>query len=146
MTDFKKLKVVELRAELSKRGLPTEGKKDELIERLEEHEFQNADPTPSEMDIENEQPEVSVHPSPQIQAVSEPVIPSTNTEPVSEAHIDTNLEEEKRRARAIRFGLNPDEVAKVDISVTIHRLEHALPSRSRGNWKHRKHHNRVVKH
>ena len=34
MVDYKKLKVPELKAELSERGLSTTGKKDELVKRL----------------------------------------------------------------------------------------------------------------
>ena len=54
MQDFKKLKVVELRAELSLRNLPQNGKRDELIERLEEYEFEHGDPPPNETENDND--------------------------------------------------------------------------------------------
>ena len=56
-------------------------------------------------------------------------------------------EEEKRRARAIRFGLNPDEVASSDITITVKKLEHALPNRRyRPSWRQHKQQTKVVKH
>ena len=150
MSDFKKLKVVELRAELSKRSLPQTGKRDELIERLEEYEFHHAEPSEMEVDSSSAQEEkqeaereqqVQVHEPQSISPIPEPVI-----EEESKQHVDIDLEEERRKARAIRFGLNPEEVAKVDIAVAIKKLDHALPNRRpRPSWKHRKHHHKVVK-
>lgn len=64
MHDFKKLKVVALRAELSLRNLPQTGKRDELIERLEEYEFEHGDPPLNETDdnevIEEKVKEIAV--------------------------------------------------------------------------------------
>ncbi len=149
MTDFKKLKVVELRTELSKRGLPQTGKRDELIERLEEYEFQHAEPS----DMEVDQEMVTELPIPVTEIVQQEKIPSPITEPETivessqkeHPQVDVDLEEERRRARAIRFGLNSNEVAKVDITVAIMRLDHALPNR-RPFKNHRKNHQlKIVK-
>lgn len=153
MSDFSKLKVVELRAELSKRGLPQAGKRDELIERLEEYEFQHAEPSSMDVEIEDEKSkDVEItSPSPvdntpiEISPVTTPATLPDESQ-LQRSQIDIDLEEEKRKARAIRFGLNPEEVAKVDISITVKRLEHALPNRRpRSSWKHKKHAPKVVK-
>jgi hypothetical protein len=152
MSDFKKLKVVELRAELSKRGLTQAGKRDELIERLEEYEFQHAAPSDTEVDsnspVEADHEElqsVSVASKPNSAHVSpSPITAPLNIENGITCPVNIDLEEEKRRARAIRFGLNADEFAQVDIIITVKKLDHALPSRG-GTWKHRKHQHKVVK-
>lgn len=155
---------MELRAELSKRGLSQTGKRDELIERLEEYEFQHA--KLSEMDVDPaEQP--SMHDATTTTAEVptmtlatngcnskqelSPILPPTaedKLDHVVDTHVvDVDLEEEKRRARAIRFGLNPEEVAKVDITITVKRLDHALPNRrQKPTWRPRKHAHRVIKH
>lgn len=154
MTDFKKLKVVELRAELSARGLPQTGKRDELIERLEEHEFQNAEPShddemQSDMMQDDEKFEVvdtkleydkaqMPAANSQVQEILpeiSPVIPPSEPEtakPDSSFEQQRAMEEEKRRLRALRFGIDEAEAAtQVKIEVAIKRLDHALPNRSR---------------
>jgi hypothetical protein len=131
MTDFKKLKVAELRAELAARNLPQTGKRDELIERLEEYEFHNALPAESEpINEENSAAPMLDEPlkivedaHPFISPVFPPS-PGITLGPTAE-----EIEEEKRRQRALRFGLDLDPVPAVKIEVTIKRLEHALPDR-----------------
>lgn len=146
MTDFKKLKVVELRAELAARNLPQTGKRDELIERLEEYEFHHAMPTDNEpisdsfvnqtveiMEDFQQQPHLSI--SPVLPPSPIPAPESASSGPTTE-----EIEEEKRRQRAIRFGL--DATPAVKIEVTIKRLEHALPTRHYRNHhgRHRRRH------
>ena len=153
MTDFKKLKVVELRAELASRNLPQAGKRDELIERLEEHEFHHAEPAKDEEmpqaqddiseDIEIQSPDdicekidmkvpVLVSES-QAQLPISPIMAPSPVQVVENNSTIESLEaieEEKRRLRALRFGIDETEAAQVKIEVAIKRLEHALPSRS----------------
>jgi len=148
MTDFKKLKVVELRAELASRGLTQTGKRDELIERLEEYEFEHGEPPVHQddeqddkhmdVDVEEETEIVPVEPAVQFSPITEPsqeIVPEQ-----SSLDLLAQEEEEKRLARAKRFGLDESERAQVKIEVTIKRLEHALPSRSHG--KHHRHHHK----
>lgn len=166
MADFKKLKVVELRAELAKRNLPQTGKRDELIERLEEDEFHNADvgeeaisdETVMEVDgVEVKEVRKQSPVSPLV--VNSPVSPLVFSSP---AHLATpvispvlhtesitpdtlTIEQEKRRQRALRFGLDADETATVNIEITLKRLEHALPTRSRHNHRNHKNSARINK-
>ena len=130
MTDFKKLKVVELRAELAARNLPQTGKRDELIERLEEFEFQHAMPTDSEQ-ITASADTIETATEIEIQPAISPVIPPSQTA--------EEIEEEKRRQRALRFGLDPNQPVKIEL--TIKRLEHALPNRPFHHHRGRRHHN-----
>lgn len=146
MTDFKKLKVVELRAECASRSLPQTGKRDELIERLEEYEFQVAEPS-TEMDtevvetekIEQEQQETVKYDSIS-NAPDHPTVISPIPVPINATDDLLAQEEEKRRQRALRFGLDPKEQAPVKIEITIKRLEHALPNRHHRHHRHHKKH------
>lgn len=52
--EYKDAKVAELRAELERRELPTDGKKDELVARLEAHDAESEDDEDDE-DIEEEE-------------------------------------------------------------------------------------------
>lgn len=134
MTDFKKLKVVELRAELASRNLPQTGKRDELIERLEEYEFQHAEPS---TDICMDMPQaVDIDPVVSHEIAVSPITPPAIDIPASSVNDIEAIEEEKRRLRALRFSLDKTETAQVKIEVTIKRLDHALPNRSHS------HHNR----
>lgn len=134
MTDFKKLKVVELRAELASRNLPQTGKRDELIERLEEYEFHHAEPSEDEpMEaVESSSEALQTIPNPTIPTIS-PVLPPSPVATTAESPNTEEIEEEKRRQRAIRFGLDPNPPVRIE--VTIKRLEHALP-----NYRRRHHH------
>ena len=144
MTDFKKLKVVELRAELAERNLPQTGKRDELIERLEEFEFHHAMPVDSDTIVNVNTASMSdasveimedAHPSISIS----PVLPPSPIHVPESASVQTveEIEEEKRRQRALRFGLDPNSTVKIEI--TIKRLEHALPDRRNKIRHHHKH-------
>lgn len=163
MTDFKKLKVVELRAELAARNLPQDGKKDELIERLEEYEFQHAEPEAMEVVDEvseaqspdTEKPIIhtpvqqSSHITASVQSVAispipVPSIPSADSSPEPASTDLQAIEEEKRRQRALRFGLDTSATPAVNIEVTINRLDHALPTKSRHHHHH--HHKRRHNH
>lgn len=137
MTDFKKLKVVELRAELASRGLLQAGKRDELIERLEEYEFEHGDlPAANENRMDTEETEdyqmqdahgngdTGVTPT---NGHLSPVQHSENQESLD--RLTAEAEEEKRAARARRFGLDAAEQTPVKIEVTLKGLEHALPNR-----------------
>lgn len=156
MTDFKGLKVVELRAELSQRSLSTSGRRDELIERLEEYEFQHA---PVQDDSQNGEPSDMKPPSPPpsdkepddmkpfnaLADATQPKTPIPVDAPQSElqlmqqrearfgesvsARVAELAEEQKRQARAARFGLTPAETAKTDVAVALKRLDHALSDR-----------------
>ena len=151
MTDFKKLKVVELRAELATRSLPQTGKRDELIERLEEYEFQNAQPSHDE-----EMPEVPAnteqkHPAELVeieepQPSISPILPPTpiaEVQEINEIERLAAIEEEKRRQRALRFGIDQSETAEIKIEVALKRLDHALPNKRRQfNHHHRRSHHR----
>lgn len=146
MTDFKKLKVVELRAELVARNLSQTGKRDELIERLEEYEFHHAMPTDNEPIHESPAIEpveimedAQQHPHPSISPVlPPPLVPAP--ESASSGPTAEEIEEEKRRQRAIRFGLDPTPAVKIEVA--IKRLEHALPTRHSRNHhgRHRRRH------
>lgn len=165
MTDFKKLKVVELRAELASRNLIQTGKRDELIERLEEFEFQHAEPSQDEdmpqateshemeadhdvledqeIEIEDDQAQNIITKTETAEKDAQkielsPIVPPTQSTPETAATDLEALEEEKRRLRALRFSLNESEFAQVNIDVTIKRLNHALPNRS--------HHRGIKKH
>ena len=144
MTDFKKLKVAELRSELASRGLPLTGKRDELIERLEEHDFEQggvdegAGDEGMEMDIvqESAADALPVHQPEDHQPTISPIIAPSLPLPA------LDVEEEKRRARALRFGLDISEIGAVSIEVTVRKLEHALPNRHRGHGRKGRHHAR----
>ncbi len=151
MTDFKKLKV-ELRAECAARSLSQSGKRDELVERLEEYEFHEAQPEETNQAEPEVKPEIEN--KPEVKTVIEtetehefitPVLAEHPTiSPVQAPESIDDLaaqEEEKRRLRALRFGLDPTETAPVKIEVTIKRLEHALPNRHLHHRKHKANHN-----
>lgn len=154
MTDFKKLKVVELRAELAARNLSETGKKDELIERLEEYEFHHASPEEEVIDEPIESIESRINTSspvlskPGISPIQMPdPIETPDTAIMPDTIAETSLsdlqaiEEEKRRQRALRFGLHSSESPEVSIDVTIMRLDHALPNKSnRNQFFNRRHH------
>lgn len=163
MTDFKKLKVVELRAELAARNLPQDGKKDELIERLEEYEFQHAEPESMEVvdEVSDAQSPVEqksiIHtpiqqtsnaaasvPPVAISPIPLPSIASAESIPEPPSIDLQAIEEEKRRQRALRFGLDTSAAPAVNIEVTIKRLDHALPTKSRHHHHH--HHKRRHNH
>ena len=161
MPDFKKLKVVELRAELAARNLPQDGKKDELIERLEEYEFQHAEPEAMEVvdDVCEAQSPVTEKPIDHtpvqqvshitatvppvtISSIPVPSIPSVDSSPEPASADLQAIEEEKRRQRALRFGLDTSATPAVNIEVTIKRLDHALPAKSRHHHHHHHHHHK----
>ncbi|KAJ3292851.1 hypothetical protein HK104_004952 [Borealophlyctis nickersoniae] len=120
----KKLKVPELKQELAQRGLSTGGRKDELLSRLLEHlegpthkeeapPLDSASPNPAEADTTAKDLKQStpapIVTAPAVAATSSttsstaspaPKSPTTPTKPTSGMS-----EEEKRRARAARFGL-----------------------------------------
>lgn len=145
MSDFKKLKVVELRAECAARNLPQTGKRDELIERLEEYEFHNAEPM--EVETETDQLPESINQSvlesndsKLVSDQSKPIIISPVQAPVKDIDDLAAQEEQKRRLRALRFGLDSSQTAPVNIEITIKRLEHALP------YRHHRHHRNHKRH
>ena len=162
MTDFKKLKVVELRAELAARNLIQSGKRDELIERLEEYEFNNAVPVGLDaIDIEvvdeskseqepsggktsiDEYKDNVTSSSPcdiSKSSSSSPAIPSSISPPTHTSDLQA-IEEEKRLQRALRFGIDTSGTPTVNIEIAIKRLDHALPNRSRYQRGRRHHHN-----
>ena len=160
MTDFKKLKVAELRAECVARSLPQTGKRDDLIERLEEYEFETTEPSQFQeaetSQVSQVREEQLLH---ELVLVSKPTIISPIPAPTPLlANAETSKivipvdqlihresatsEEEKLRLRALRFGLNPSEAAPLQIEVTINRLEHALPNRSHHHHHRQRHTNR----
>lgn len=87
------MKVVELKAELAKAGLPVTGKKDELIERLLEH-VQTLNPSTTSQSAPSAKPQIT------------PVSAPQATAPSAAEHDD---EVARRAARAARFGIPLDE-------------------------------------
>lgn len=141
MTDFKKLKVIELRAELAQRNLTQTGKRDELIERLEEYEFHHAMPIDSESgnDSTTGTSDESVEIMEDSHSSISPVLPPS---PIPAPEIASSptaeeIEEEKRLQRALRFGIDPTPTVKIEFA--IKRLEHALPNRRNKGRYHHKH-------
>ena len=74
-----------------------------------------------------------------------PVLPPSPIHVPESASVQTveEIEEEKRRQRALRFGLDPNSTVKIEI--TIKRLEHALPDRRNKIRHHHKHRDSTYK-
>lgn len=98
--DYQKSTVVQLRSLLTERGLPTSGKKDELIKRL----------------IESDD---SVHEATKVENVESPKLPASPVNEVTQESpkpsTDMKNEEEKRKYRAERFGIELSEAEKKKI-------------------------------
>lgn len=124
MQDFKKLKVVELRAELSLRNLPQNGKRDELIERLEEYEFEHGDPPLNETGNDDEAIEVedeidsTVETKPGSQIVN-----TIETKPESNTKVNED-EVEKKEQKSVSTSL-PESTPT--ITATVHPIPLPLP-------------------
>merc|ERR1712062_681774 len=101
MIDFSSKTVAELKAECKSKGLPVSGKKQELIDRLEEYMKEQASAEITEDDLLQDEPDVSIgeesqeQESPPAEKVEEPV--PEPTQPVDDM--------EKKKSRAERFGL-----------------------------------------
>jgi hypothetical protein len=151
--DFSKLKVVELKAELSERGLATTGRKDEMIARLTEFEQQqqatviSADEpsqslTPSSIHSPQMAPVTSSAPVPSISPISEPTVAETHTAATQMHLLDEDAE--RLRQRALRFGIPveqqvpPEEVLKQTLAKLDQPLRpHGHRSQYTGSRKHR---------
>jgi len=125
MVDAKSLKVGELREELAKRGKPTDGLKADLITRLQEaldeEEFGLAStdapveaapaaaPAPAEEAVPVEATAAPDAAAPTeaapVEAVVEPVVEAATAASSVELSEEDKAMEEKRRARAERFGI-----------------------------------------
>ena len=111
MEQLKKLKVVELKEQLSARGLPVSGKKDELIERLLGAMAADAEPAPDPAapDACAEAPESArVSPAPCVEGSLAPAPADPQLDPVApdaaEEAAPLSFEAQKE-ARAARFGI-----------------------------------------
>lgn len=94
--EIRAMKVVDLKAELGKLGLPQTGKKDELIDRLLEHLAANS--LPSKVTSPG-MPVAALKPA----SVQKAMVQGTTTNVVS----TVSEEEAQRLARAARFGIDP---------------------------------------
>lgn len=108
--EFEKLKVVELRAELASRNLPTNGRKDEMIARLQEYER-------DQVRVSAETVAVTLRDQMRVSAETVAVTPPSPVmeQPVPEAPVAIHEQPptvdevaEKMRLRALRFGLPVD--------------------------------------
>ena len=104
MTDFKKMKVAELKEELAKRDLPQTGKKDELIARLEASQ--------SQPHATDDQPAADPPAAPAPAPAPAPVAPEPAPAPAAESADSAPLTaaelsdfEKAKAARAARFGI-----------------------------------------
>lgn len=123
-TAIRQLKVTELRAELSKLGLPTTGKKDELVARVLEalaggHSSGGAvaattSPSPagakSPLPLSDRETWTSARPPVQPHAVPTAGFPGDSSASAGKATAGTH--EDRLAARAERFGLEPTQEAR----------------------------------
>ncbi|BFZ56818.1 hypothetical protein PYCC9005_003866 [Savitreella phatthalungensis] len=112
MTDYKSMKVAELQAELGRRGLNKQGKKDDLVSRLTQSDSSTAATAP-DVDI----------PVPPPTATAAPAAQEAEQVVATPAAVDEHAA--KMAARLARFG---GEGAKSSGDGTIARLDAALGS------------------
>ncbi|KAJ3158937.1 hypothetical protein HDU86_002106 [Geranomyces michiganensis] len=113
----KQMKVPELKAELTKAGLPTTGNKADLLARLLAHLETQATPTTSApaSSAPASAATAATSPAPNATAAPAAVVPETSKPAAAPAKpIDPTgkTDEELRRARAARFGIPINEVVK----------------------------------
>ncbi|KAJ1973519.1 hypothetical protein H4R35_004077 [Dimargaris xerosporica] len=113
VTQIKRLKVTELRTHLEAAGLPTDGKKDELVARLLEHLGGQASDE-SANPVANGSTQSDAPPADQAESLGAPSQPLTSkpSTDTSAAAILQCSDEERLRRRAERFGLPVKPVAE----------------------------------